>query len=412
LAAALAWPTVAHGVVPPGFVQAIALFTEGTTPQALARELGAQLARSVPGFREAQHRFERETPYAEQQRLGALDRQLIGPLKRLAPSAELRLILDGLDRLPTGATGSVMSALGELAKLDFVRLLITARPDTELPKVASIFLLPQAPEKAVRQYLERRGVPEARQADVVIAALGNWLVARVFADVLAERPDAEIHQAGKLALYDAYEELLSRCGATGKSDTECILELLAAAGVGPMLPLSLLCSASKTLGGSATRAGVRDHLVRLRGLAVRSAAGTKQEHVGLFHLTLAEHVAARASDANRAHAALVAAIEALAPPASGSTDMSAPAPRYAFEREAEHLWVLGKTELAVERLSARSSPLPRDNLRRWRTWLARSSAVIVHTPDHLGPPRAGFGQTPPCRGQRMTSSKSLPFWRS
>ena len=85
--------------------------------------------------------------------------------------------------------------------------------------------------------------------------------------------------------------------------------MLAAAGAGPLLPLSLFCAASQALGGPATPAGVRDHLVRLRGLAVRSAAGTEQEHAGLFHDTLAEYIAARAPEQNRpAHRALVASI--------------------------------------------------------------------------------------------------------
>lgn len=42
------------GIAPAGFVQAIVLLNEATTPQGLARALGEQLARSVPGFGEAQ----------------------------------------------------------------------------------------------------------------------------------------------------------------------------------------------------------------------------------------------------------------------------------------------------------------------------------------------------------------------
>jgi hypothetical protein len=235
----------------------------------------------------------------------------------------------GLDRLPTGAQGSVMAALEELAGLDFVRLLLTARPDTRLPKAASVFSLPQAPEEHVRQYLQRRAIPEQRWIEVVGAARGNWLVVRLLADVLAERPDAEIREAGQLALYDAYEELLLRCGATGDDATQHLLALLAAAGAGPLLPLSLLCAASQALGGpAATPAAVRDHLVQLRGLAVRSGAGTEQEHAGLFHDTLADYIAARAPEQNRpAHRALVASIEALAPVGSGPADLSDPVQR-------------------------------------------------------------------------------------
>jgi Tetratricopeptide repeat/NACHT domain len=377
LAAALAWPEVAAGIVPTGFVQAIALLTEATTPQELARVVGDQLARAVADFRGAKQAFQRETLYAAQQRLGTLERQVVEPLKRLAPAPDVRLVLDGLDRLPTGALGSVMAALEELARLDFVRLVITARPDTGLPNAAAMFSLPQAPEEQVHQYLERREIPEAGRAAIANAARGNWLVVRVLADVLAERPDAEIREAGQLALYDAYEEMLSRCGATNDDATENVLAVLAAAGAGPLLPLSLLCAASQALSGPAKPAGVRDHLVRLRGLAVRSAAGTEQEHVGLFHDTLADYVATHAPDGNRpAHRALVGSIETLAPVGFGPADLSDPGQRYAFEREADHLWILGETDKALERLLARSSPVPRDNLRRWRLWLPRVEAAF------------------------------------
>jgi KaiC/GvpD/RAD55 family RecA-like ATPase len=48
LAAAMAWPKVSEPMVPAEFVQAIALFTEATTPLELARAVGEQLARVVP----------------------------------------------------------------------------------------------------------------------------------------------------------------------------------------------------------------------------------------------------------------------------------------------------------------------------------------------------------------------------
>jgi hypothetical protein len=404
LATAMAWRKATEAIVPVGFVQAIALFTEATTPQELARAVGEQLVRAVPGFQKAQHAFARETPLVEQQGLGALERQVVEPLKRLDPAGEVRLVLDGLDRVATGALGSIMAAIDELAQLDFMRLLITARPDTVLPKAASIYSLPRVADEDVIQYLDRRGIPEIRRAEVARAAQGNWLVARVLADLICDREDVEIRAEGQLALGDAYEELLLRCGAAADSATQRVLEVLAAAGAGPLLPFSILCTASKAIDGPATPAAVRDHLVRLSGLAVRSAAGTEREHDGLFHETLVQHIAAHARDLNRrAHRAIIISIDVLAPIGSGSVDLgnpgqhcdfereaeilwvpvdlSNPSQHYAFEREAEHLWALGETESAVKRLSARTSPAPRDNLRRSRLWLSRVEEAFG--PDHL-----------------------------
>ena len=159
LAAALAWPGIAAGTVPAGFVQAVAFLTEAMMPLELARIFAEQLARSVPGFLEAQQAFGKETPYAEQHQLGILEKLVIEPLKRLAPETEVRLVIDGLERLATGARNAVMDALNDLADLPFIRLIVTARPDTELPAAASTpHGLAPAPAEKVVQYLERRAV--------------------------------------------------------------------------------------------------------------------------------------------------------------------------------------------------------------------------------------------------------------
>ena len=50
--------------------------------------------------------------------------------------------------------------------------------------------------------------------------------------------------------------------------------------------------------------------------------------------------------------------------------------RYAFERQPEHLWAVGETDQTLESLSARTSPVPRDNLRRWELWAPRVEATF------------------------------------
>jgi hypothetical protein len=372
LAAALGWPKVTEGIVPARFVQAIAFIDEASTPYRLASTITQQLARSVPGFSAAHEAFEREMRDDERRTFGILEKRLVGPLKRLAPEMEIRLVVDALDCLSTDARGPVIAALEELVALPFMRLLVTSRPDTKLPRGASIYLLARAPATSVHRYLATREIPEARREEITEAAEGSWLVVRVFADLLRDHPDAEIQPAVKLSLWDAYDEMLGRCGASREEGISYILEILAAAGAGSLLPLSLLCKASEALGGPATPAGVRDLLVQLRGLAVRSSAGTEREQAGLFHQTLAEHVAARAPDKSlSAHRAIILGIGSLVPAGYGPLNLEDPIQRYAFEREAEHLWAIGETEKALERLSATVSPVPRDNLRRWATWEQR-----------------------------------------
>jgi hypothetical protein len=147
---------------------------------------------------------------------------------------------------------------------------------------------------------------------------------------------------------------------------------MAAGGAGPVLPLMLLCVASEKLGAAATQASLRDELFRLRGLVTRTAAGTEREHAGLFHQTLVEHIVARRPEETlAAHRALADCIQVLAPASAGAADLNDSIQRYAFEREAEHLWALGMTDQALGTLSARTAAAPRDNLRRWRLWEPR-----------------------------------------
>jgi hypothetical protein len=368
LAAALAWSDVTGGAVPADFAQAVAFLTEATSPQELARTLVEQLVRSVPHFRQAQQAFVKETPHAEQQRMGTLERQVVGPLRLLPRESEVRLVIDALDRLATGARGAVMDALNELAGLPVPRLIVTARPETPLLNASATVVLSRASQEEVARYLERRAIVQARREEVIRTADGNWLVARVLADLVSEYSTAEIH-AGHPALRDAYQELLSRCGADDNKDARSVLSVLAAAGAGPLLPLKLLCAASGTLGGLATEAGVRDELFRLRGLVARGAVGTEREHAGLFHETLVAHVVDRAPQtALAAHHVLADCIRSLAPADKSEADMNDPVKRYAFEREAEHLWALGDTDAAFRCLEERVAAVPRDNLRRWRLW--------------------------------------------
>jgi hypothetical protein len=150
-----------------------------------------------------------------------------------------------------------------------------------------------------------------------------------------------------------------------------VLGPLAVAGSGPVLPLRLLARASKELGGPKDVKGVRAVLARLRGLVVRRDAGAPGEHAGLFHPTLADYLlgpsASRAGytlDAEAAHRTMVQAIEALAPMAEHDRDD--PLHRYAFLREADHLWALGDMERTLACLRSREANIPRENLERWR----------------------------------------------
>src|SRR5262249_18756102 len=125
---------------------------------------------------------------------------------------------------------------------------------------------------------------------------------------LAKLYDQELLAAGA-GDRDRWEELLRP-----------VLSVAAAAGVGPILPLKLAVAATKQLGGPDTVSRGRDAVVRLSGLIVRAQPGLDDEHIGLFHQSLAEDYLLRPDlgvqfpiDALAAHRALADALRELAP---------------------------------------------------------------------------------------------------
>jgi Tetratricopeptide repeat len=136
--------------------------------------------------------------------------------------------------------------------------------------------------------------------------------------------------------------------------------------------MSLLCAASASFGGPHDPPRVRDVLARLGRLIVRSQPGTDREVVGLFHPTLAEHLAEHARnrvDIGSGRRVLLEEIDKLAPVTG--LYMDNPLYRWAAEAEAEQLWQLGMIGSALQSLHARPLPTPRENLARWRSWDAR-----------------------------------------
>ena len=116
-----------------------------------------------------------------------------------------------------------------------MNLVITARPDTELPKTAHPYQLPAASADSVSRYLQRRDIPQSRIDSITRAAQGNWLVARSIVDLLSQDPNAKnVHDF--VVLNELFEEMLVRCGATENDNTQNILAILGAAEFRPYSP--------------------------------------------------------------------------------------------------------------------------------------------------------------------------------
>ena len=378
LAAALARSDVTGGHVPEGFVQAITLINHSMNSASLAEELSAQLTRSIPGFAQAQSDFEKSVPLIEWQKMDTMHKLLLGPLGRARGTHPIRMVVDALDQLPESATESVYRALHQLAQeaaFDHVHLVVTSRPDTPLPDGARRVDLGRAADKDIDAYLARRGLPLATRAVIAPRVSGSWVVASVYANLISTGGVVAEELPGELsALYD---RVLTGLGATPHNDPwrkelRPILAILSVSGPGASLPIELLCSASGYLKGPSRISQIRDVLVDLRGFVDRASPGTPREHDGLFHATFGQYLLNPAKgqfavDGQEARDALVQAIAERAL-REGHHDPANPAYRYAAVMEPQLLWELDRRKEAGASLAARESPIPVENLARWRSW--------------------------------------------
>ena len=407
----LARPELSTGLVPEGFLHALVFLDATTTMRSLAYDLRDQLQLGVTGYGAAvaEHRRVMGKSWEEQDPLTQL---VWGPLAQLLPTRNpVRLALDGIDQLSADVAAELRPALfatAERPELAHVHLIVSSRAEEQrLPESGRRMAL-EGPDPAVlTRYLEHRRVrPDLARFLATACTRGRsaWLLARLIGDThltLTETARAEFarplysetDQAGALALL--FDHVLDVIGAADpiewSQNLRPVLTPLAAAGAGPVMPLSLLCAASAGFGGPREPPRVRDVLARLGRLIVRSQPGTDQEVVGLFHPTLAEHLAEHARsrvDIGSGRRVLLEEINKLAPVTG--LYMDNPLYRWAAEAEAEQLWQLGMIGSALQSLRARPLPTPRENLARWRSWDARVRVRLGPDDENTLRTRAGI----------------------
>ena len=185
---------------------------------------------------------------------------------------------------------------------------------------------------------------------------------------------------------DIRSQVRAAANAIGR-DAEATLLVLAAAGSGPVLPVSVAATAITSLGGPPDLAGLRDVLAGFGGLVTRADPGTDREHVGLFHDTLVEHLRHRPpgdiSD-EAAHEAIVDALylAEVDPEIAADPNLI----DYRSRHGPEHLWAIGRHTDALNLLLNGLGPRPADNLQhdatlvgsRIRSARPRPSRHLVH----------------------------------
>ena len=285
------------------------------------------------------------------------------------------IVLDGFDRLPELTREAVHDAIA--AWPENIRIILTARPDTSGCPSGQTLDHGMTPRDALDHYLTSRQVPASAHPAILDRAGGHWLLARLLADLIVNDAAIDLAQLPR-TVSDAFATLLDQArGSCASNQTfSHVLGLLALAGEGPVLPLSLLVQACQTLAGPVGELGVRAVLDSLGGLVTRRDPGTTDEHDGLFHASLAEYLLDPSAsggglslDARAMHEAIIQTIDAQAETAK--QDRRDPVHCFAMLREADHLWAIGNVERTLASLRGRELAEPRENLWRWLQWLRR-----------------------------------------
>ena len=243
-------------------------------------------------------------------------------------------------------------------------------------------LVPPAADE-IAEFL-RANDPDHRLPAQVLPQASSRLLLHLLTEIAATLDEDQVDAAATLG--ELYDLLLDTLAPEDNLPARAVLILLAAAGAGPNLPIRVASLATGRLGGPTEDGSLRDLLLHLGGIVSRSHAGTPQEQLGLFHLSLLEHVLARSDWVPRvadAHAAILDALDeraiaASVHPASGSDlDMSERIARYDAKHRPDHLWALGRhadaIRLVIDGLTHRAA----DNRNLLRTWAERGQQRIA-----------------------------------
>ncbi|MFF2085724.1 tetratricopeptide repeat protein [Nocardia sp. NPDC058176] len=380
--------------IPAEFICAAVFLDAASSPESVAEELTTQLSRTLPGFAEAAAATARSLTPDQQRSLGALDRLVTLPLTTMSTDEPFHLIVDGLDQPDIGNREALITAISAMTRNDALpdlcviagvrrgtgveddpRLAHGRAVMVELPSVRTVI----DAVVELRADLPANTFGESIRSDAPMVS--GWLIARLLTEV--SQPPADWSTSGDSILAQAVRQRIDDAAARSEHSTgsqsehlDQLLALLAAAGVGPVLPVEIARNALAALGTDLSTPGLRDLVTSLGALVARAAPSTDYERIGLAHWAFAapiiEHIDTGIETAHLAVADSLSATE------------TARMPAYRAKAGARHLALGGRTTEAVSLLDSLESSRPADNVARWRALLPELLAVIgAHHPDTL-----------------------------
>ncbi|WP_241769674.1 ATP-binding protein, partial [Rhodococcus opacus] len=367
-----------------------AVFLDATsTLETLTTELTIQLARRIDGFNEILRAVTADLTEDDRAALDSFEINVVRTLERCTEleKRRVRLILDGLDQAGQGARDLIMDAVAKLTysthpMLANVRVIAGVRSgtgmedETELAHGHRIVLSPPTPEDLLGAINVQRKVPTLtdvpRDWNYLLGTsdAGGWLIARLISEL--SKPDLD--QSADLPIVDLLTLVQARLNQAVQQEAipEATLELvsvLVAAGIGPVLPISLLSASLRERGYDLTVPHLRDIIATLGALVSRGKPGVPEETLGIAHTAFTIPFETALKRNNRqistAHASLVAVLDELNSVEAASAEIAA----YAMAAGPRHYLASGDPDGAMNILKKMDGPRAADNRDQWASWL-------------------------------------------
>ncbi|MFD0360856.1 tetratricopeptide repeat protein [Nocardia sp. GCM10030253] len=385
--------------ISPEYITAAIFLTVNSSVDAVAAELSAQLSARLPGFAAAA-KIARELDEHNGTAHDVFDIEVRHPLARLGKDGRrVTVIVDGLNHPEVGTRQLLIDVLADMTRSDelrHVRVILGIRQgmgiedDPALSHMHRIMVSEPVAEDiaaTVESARDSRMMLDEREwtawTDVLLAetpsargdsdsVTAGWLMARLLTEIpgtVADRAMAEdIDLDGVVAL--RVGAALQVAGPATARTIGALLGILAAAGVGPALPIELLDAAMQWMGYETKIARLRDLTVGLGSLVTRSRPGTVREAVGVTHAALLAGLRAECLrlgvELEDGHRAIIAAIE---------DNGSKSATTYARGAAVRHYLAFGHSSAAFDFLEQLQTPRAADNRDLWSAWLPSFTAV-------------------------------------
>ncbi|WP_410870356.1 tetratricopeptide repeat protein [Nocardia sp. A7] len=365
--------------IPVDFICAAVFLDAASGPESVAEELATQLTRTLDGFKEASATTARTLTENQQRSLGAFDRMVTLPLAAVRTDEPFHIIIDGLDQPDIGNRESLIDAISAMttnAQLPDLCVIVGVREGTGVevdPRLGhgSTVRIGLPSTQVVMEAVAQQRKDLARTEIGAVTSphgsiVGGWLIARLLTEISQLPPEWSADDSSTLsrAISQRIEDAsaLPEHSVISTERVHEFLAIVAAAGVGPVLPIEVAHAAFGNLGSDAiSRPTLRGLITSLGSLIVRAAPSTNDERIGLAHLAfsgpVAEHITV---DLTAAHLAIA---NSLTP--QGSSQMLA----YRAKAGARHLALGGRAGDAVALVDAVQSDRPIDNLTRWTALL-------------------------------------------